>query len=101
MLAPIAIATAVIIKTGGLGSDVGVAGGAALSSYLFEKYSHLLGTRITNEAARRWAEQRAAELAPILAAAILPESAGLLRETEHGNRTLIQELDRLRAALAP
>jgi len=99
MLAPIAIATAVIIKTGGLGSDMGVAGGAALSSYLSEKYSHLLGTQITNEAARRWASSRSVELAPVILEAVLPESGARMRETESQSRTLMDELKQLRAGL--
>ncbi len=99
MLAPIAIATAVIIKTGGLGSDMGVAGGAALSSYLSEKYSHLLGTQITNEAARRWAESRRVELAPVVLESVLPKSGALMRETKQLNRNLMDELTELRAKL--
>jgi hypothetical protein len=99
MLAPIAIATAVIIKTGGLGSDMGVAGGAALSSYLSEKYSHLLGTQITTEAARRWAETRSVELAPMLLNSVLPKSATSMRATLAENRNLIESLATLRGTL--
>ncbi len=101
MIAPIAIAAAVIIKTGGLGSDVGVAGGAALSSYLFEKYSHLLGTRITNEAARRWAAQRSAEVLPVLVSSVLAESAALLRDTIQRSRTLSAEVAVLARQVVP
>ena len=100
-LAPIAIATAVIIKTGGLGSDVGVAGGAALSSYLFDKYSHLLGTRITNEASRRWAEQRTGEVAPVLLSSVLAESSSLLSERRDADRRLSEELRTLADEIRP
>ncbi len=101
MLAPIAIAAAVIIKTGGLGSDVGVAGGAALSSYLFEKYSHLLGTRITNEAARRWAEQRASEVLPVLVSSVLPESTASLSDRRAADRRLSDQIRALAAEIQP
>lgn len=100
-IAPLAIATAVILKTGGLGSDIGVAGGAALSSYLFEKYSHLLGTRITREASRRWAEQRAREVEPLLTSAALGPAAELLRATRARYLALADEVEGLAAALTP
>src|SRR6185295_12937583 len=54
-LLPIAFAAAVIVHTGGIGSDVAAAGGGALSTFLIEKYAHLLGTGIMADARRRWA----------------------------------------------
>jgi len=78
-LAPLAVATAVIVKTGGLGSDIAAAGGGAVGTYLMEKYTHLLGSGLTAAARERWTEQRGRQLATILVDAALAQSAPALR----------------------
>ena len=62
-LVPIALAAAVIVNTGGLGSDIAAAGGGALGTFLFEKYAHVLGSGIMADARRRWTEVRGRQLA--------------------------------------
>lgn len=96
LLAPLAIGATVILKTGGLGSDVGVAGGAAVSSYLMEKYSHLLGSKITADAQLRWAELRADQLGPPMVEAILGEIQGELDEGVRASAQLAADIQRLR-----
>lgn len=73
-LAPVALATAVIITTGGIGSDIAFASGGALGAYVFEKYSYLLGSSITRAARQRWTESRGHQLAEVLLAAALPQA---------------------------
>ncbi len=96
LLAPLAIGATVILKTGGLGSDVGVAGGAAVSSYLMEKYSHLLGSKITADAALRWAELRADQLGPPMVEAILGAIQGELDEGVRASAQLAADIKGLR-----
>src|SRR5260221_44069 len=43
-LVPLALAAAVIVNTGGFGSDIAAAGGGALGTFLLEKYAHVLGS---------------------------------------------------------
>lgn len=100
MFAPLAIAAVVIVKTGGLGADLGVAGGGALTTYLTDKYSHLLGSRITRDAAKRWAELRSQALAPEIAGAALESSYEVLRQSELEFSRVGEELETLRAALS-
>jgi len=100
MFAPLAIAAVVIVKTGGLGADIGIAGGGALTTYLTDKYSHLLGSRITKDAAKRWAELRAQALTPAIAQAVLESTYATLRRSEMEYGRASEELETLRAALA-
>jgi len=91
-LAPIAIAAAVIVKTGGLGVDLALAGGGAASSFLMEKYSHLLGSGITAEARRRWTTLRGDRLRVLLIEAALPRAGAALRASSEGDQTLAGEI---------
>ncbi len=91
-LMPVALAAAVIVKTGGLGSDIAVAGGGAISTFLFEKYAHLLGSGITAEARRRWSELRGRQLARLLIDAALPDAASRLRQSAERDSQLATEL---------
>ncbi len=98
-LVPIALAAAVIVNTGGIGSDVAAAGGGALSTFLVEKYCHLLGSSVMSDAQRRWTELRGERLGRILLAASLPQAAGSLESTAAGDaraaEKLVQLADRL------
>jgi len=91
-LMPVALAAAVIVKTGGLGSDIAVAGGGAVSTFLFEKYAHLLGSGITTEARRRWSELRGRQLAELLIDAALPSAAPRLRHSAQRDAKLAEVL---------
>jgi hypothetical protein len=98
-LAPLAVAAAVVVKTGGVGVDLAVAGGGAVSSFLMEKYSHLLGSGIVTQARRRWAVLRGARIAGILAEACLPASGAHLRSVTERNVALVGALRVARAEL--
>jgi hypothetical protein len=78
-LVPIALAAAVIVNTGGLGSDLAAVGGGAVGTFLFEKYAHVLGRGIMAEARRRWTEVRGRQLAHSLINAALPTTAPAVR----------------------
>lgn len=98
-LMPIALAAVVIVQTAGLGSDVAAAGGGALSTFLIEKYYHLLGRGVMNEARRRWTELRGAQLADLLIEATLPNAAPALRHAAESDATLAGELRQLARGL--
>ncbi len=74
-LVPLALAAAVIVHTGGFGTDIAAAGGGAVGTFLFEKYAHVLGTGIMADARRRWTEVRGRQLATVLTQAALPTAA--------------------------
>jgi hypothetical protein len=75
---PLALAAVVLINTGGLGSDVAIAGGGAVSTFVVEKYSHLLGSGILSDARRRWRDVRGKQLAAVLVHAVLETAAPAL-----------------------
>ncbi len=98
-LVPIALAAAVIVHTGGLGSDLAAVGGGAVGTFLFEKYAHVLGRGIMAEARRHWVDVRGAQLARLLVDAALPGAAPCVREAVSSDTALAAELGRLRAAI--
>jgi len=99
-LVPIALAAAVIVNTGGFGSDVAAAGGGALSSFLVEKYYHLLGRGVLVEAQRRWTELRGNQLAEMITAASMPTAAVALGRMIDEDDRLVAEIQRLEEKLA-
>jgi 50S ribosome-binding GTPase len=96
---PLALAAAIIVKTGGIGTDLAIAGGGALGTFLFEKYAHLLGGGIMAEARRRWTELRGRQLATLIVDAVLPEAAPALRASAEGDTGVAATLRRLSATL--
>jgi 50S ribosome-binding GTPase len=96
-LVPLALAAAVIVNTGGFGSDIAAAGGGALGTYLLEKYAHVLGSGIMADARRRWIEVRGRQLAHTLADAALPTTAPRLRAAAERDSALARRLQELRA----
>jgi len=98
-LVPLALAAAVIVNTGGLGSDIAAAGGGALGTFLFEKYAHVLGSGIMAEARRRWTEVRGRQLAHSLTDAALPTTAPQLRATAEHDTALARQLQTLQTEL--
>lgn len=99
-LAPIALAAAVIVQTGGFGIDIAIAGGGAVGTFLMDKYSHFLGSRILAEARRRWAAQRGEQLAAVMVDAALVRSAPLLRQVAERESRRVEEIRALRGSLA-
>lgn len=55
---PMALAAVLVVHTGGFAADVGVAGGGLLTSFLFERYTHVLGSGILRQARQRWEDER-------------------------------------------
>ena len=94
-LVPIALAAAVIVNTGGLGTDLAAAGGGALGTFLFEKYAHVLGSGIMAEARRRWIEVRGRQLAHALTDAALRSTAPELRTAAQCDTDLARALQTL------
>ncbi|HEY0302905.1 MAG TPA: hypothetical protein VGC36_16275, partial [Rhizomicrobium sp.] len=91
-LVPIALAAAVIVNTGGLGSDLAAVGGGAVGTFLFEKYAHVLGRGIMSDARRRWTEVRGRQLATELVDAALPHTAPQVRATIEQDSALVAQL---------
>lgn len=98
-LVPIALAAAVIVSTGGFGSDLAAVGGGFLGTVLFEKYAHVLGSGIMSEARRRWTEVRGRQLAHTLVDGALPETASRIRERLVEDGRIASGLQDLRVAL--
>jgi hypothetical protein len=98
-LVPIALAAAVIVNTGGLGADIAAAGGGALSTFLIEKYAHVLGSGIMADARRQWTGVRGRQLARTLVDAALPTAAPHLRASAERDTGLVAELRQLRGEL--
>lgn len=92
---PLAFAAAVILKTGGLGTDLAAAGGGALSTFVMEKYAHVLGTGIMAEARRRWTDMRGRQLGQMLAAAALPSTLSAVRRAAENDAALAAQLQTL------
>ncbi|MFM7141799.1 MAG: hypothetical protein ACKO2K_07805, partial [Alphaproteobacteria bacterium] len=98
-LVPIALAAAVIVTTGGFGSDLAAVGGGVVGTVMFEKYAHVLGAGIMSEARRRWTEVRGHQLARHLVDAALPETAARIRTRVEEDGRVASDLDRLRREL--
>jgi hypothetical protein len=100
-LVPIALAAAVIVNTGGLGSDLAAVGGGAVGTFLFEKYAHVLGRGIMADARRRWTEVRGRQLAAELVDSALPTTATHVRTTVTDDTALATQLAALKLKLTP
>ena len=81
-LLPLGVAGALIVHTGGLGSDVAVAGGGAAAAALAERLSRTLGTGVALAARSRWTELRAARIAEAALAGLLGPAAGVFKNVE-------------------
>ena len=92
---PLAFAAAVIVKTGGLGTDLAAAGGGALSTFVMEKYAHVLGSGVMSDARRRWAELRGGQLAQVLTAATLPSTLPMARSAANRDAATAAQLESL------
>jgi len=94
-LAPVALATAVIITTSGVGADIAAAGGGAVSTFLMEKYSHVLGSGITKAARQRWTQTRGAQLGEILLAVALPRALAEIETVRRADEGMAERLREL------
>jgi hypothetical protein len=92
---PLALAAVVIVNTGGFGSDIAIAGGGAVSTFLVEKYSHVLGSRILSDARRRWRDVRGKQLAAVFVNAVLETAAPALRASVERDDALATQLGEL------
>ncbi len=98
-MAPIAFAAAVIFTTTGVGADIAAAGGGAVGTFFFEKYSHVLGSGITKAARKRWSEMRGGEIGTALLEHSLPQTRALLAQRRSGVSGALASLDDLETAL--
>jgi hypothetical protein len=98
-LVPIALAAAVIVSTGGLGSDLAAVGGGAVGTFLFEKYAHVLGRGIMADARRRWTDVRGRQLAQSLVDAALPTTAPFVRAGIEHDTALARRLKDLQSEI--
>ncbi len=81
-LLPLGLAGALIVHTGGLGTDVAMAGGGAAAAALAERLSRTLGTGVALAARSRWTELRAARIADAALAGLLGPAAGVFEGLE-------------------
>ena len=99
-IAPLALATAVMLTTHGVGVDLAAAGGGAISTYLIDKYSHLLGSDILRKVRERWTSVRGGHISPILVAAALPTACTLLEARMASSATTASALAAIEKSLA-
>ena len=98
-LAPLALAAVVIVNTSGLGADIAAAGGGALSTYLAEKYAHLLGSRIMADARRSWAQIRGEQIGALYVEASFVNSLPRLREAIDRDDGVLEAVARIESEL--
>ncbi|MEM8711023.1 MAG: hypothetical protein AAGG01_08730, partial [Planctomycetota bacterium] len=81
-LLPIGVAGALIVQTGGMGADLALAGGGALSAAAAERLSKTLGTGVAMAARRRWVELRTPKIRDAVVQALLGpgDDLSVLRE---------------------
>ncbi|MFT5199680.1 MAG: hypothetical protein ACI87O_002351 [Planctomycetota bacterium] len=84
-LLPAAVAGAIIVKSGGLLTDVAVGSMGAVSSMAMEQLSKFLGTGTANRARKQWAQLRSPKLREIFLRAALVQGWPLLQQTEQGD----------------
>lgn len=92
-LLPIGVAGAVIVHTGGLGADVAVAGGGAVSAALAERLSRALGTGVAASARKSWVHLRSSKIGAAAAEGLLMESGPELHSLIEGLRELTAGID--------
>lgn len=82
-LLPLGLAGVLIVHTGGLGTDVAMAGGGAAAAALAERLSRTLGTGVALAARSRWTELRAGRIADAALAGLLGPASEALGGLEH------------------
>ncbi|MFQ5749965.1 MAG: hypothetical protein ACE5H3_10990, partial [Planctomycetota bacterium] len=91
-LGPMVLATAVIVHTGGLGTDLAVAGGGTLGTLFTEKISHLVGSTIIRQAEDLWRRLRAGQLSGLVLDAALETASPLLEKRKRDHARSAAEL---------
>ena len=81
-LLPLGLAGVLIVHTGGLGSDVAMAGGGAAAAAMAERLSRTLGTGVAMAARSRWTELRSGRLADAALAGLLGPASDALDELD-------------------
>ncbi|MEC8510697.1 MAG: dynamin family protein [Planctomycetota bacterium] len=94
-LLPLGVAGAVIVQTGGLGADLAVAGGGALSAALAQRLSRLLGTGVAARARERWVELRSSRIAVAAREGLAGEELLAIRELADRFSLFLAILDEL------
>ncbi|MBL4769627.1 MAG: 50S ribosome-binding GTPase [Planctomycetes bacterium] len=84
-LLPAAVAGAIIVKSGGLLTDMAVGSMGALSAMGMEQLSKFLGTGTANRARGGWVALRAPKLQDLILRSALPETWTGLQETPTGD----------------
>ncbi|MDF1838646.1 MAG: hypothetical protein P1V35_12320, partial [Planctomycetota bacterium] len=84
-LLPAAVAGAIIVKSGGLLTDMAVGSMGAVSAMAMEQISKFLGTGTANRARKKWAELRSPILSEIFLESALPESWNFLNQDRNGD----------------
>lgn len=92
-LLPLGVAGAVIVQTGGLGADLAVAGGGAVSAALAERLSRLLGTGVATAARERWIQLRSARIGEAAAEGLGGEELRSLRALADAHRSFLRSLE--------
>jgi len=99
-VAPLGAAIATAFVTGGLGSDLLVLGGGALSTPAMDLLARLLGKSVSRQALNRWIEIRGTEVARLLAGAALPATGPVLRASVEERSRAAESLRSLEEELA-
>ncbi len=84
-LLPAAVAGAIIVKSGGLLTDMAVGSMGAVSSMAAEQLSKFLGTGTANRARNKWCELRAPKLQENFLGAAMPNGWALLQSEAQGD----------------
>lgn len=93
-LLPLGLAGVLIVHTGGLGTDVAMAGGGAAAAALAERLSRTLGTGVALAARSRWTELRAARISDAALAGLLGPAAETFQGLEAEAADLLATCDR-------
>jgi len=97
-LLPLGVAGVLIVHTGGLGSDVAMAGGGAAAAALAERLSRTLGTGVALSARARWTELRASRVADAALTGLLGPASRVLVALEDEALSLAATCDQWAAA---
>lgn len=84
-LLPAAVAGAIIVKSGGLLTDMAVGSMGAVSAMAAEQLSKFLGTGTANRARNQWCDLRAPKLQESFLGAAMPKGWILLQSKAHGD----------------
>ncbi|MCA9002071.1 MAG: 50S ribosome-binding GTPase, partial [Planctomycetes bacterium] len=84
-LVPAAVAGAIIVKSGGLLTDMAVGSMGAVSAMAMEKLSRFLGTGTANRARRKWSQLRGERMSETILRSALPKTWSMLQAQPKGD----------------